>query len=58
MEYEKFAKSHGILYLSWDFTNFAPELYQNCIFFVTTKELSSDLEILHFPLLSAKCRGC
>ena len=29
MEQEKLAKSHGIL---WNFTNFAPELYQICIF--------------------------
>ena len=45
--------------LSWNLTNFAPELYQSCILFVTTKKLSSNLEIpLFFLRFSAKCREC
>ena len=43
---------------SWTFTNFPPELYQICIFFVTIKKLSRDLESLHFPRFSAKHREC
>ena len=32
MEHEKLAKGHGIcFYQLWNFTNFAPELYQICI---------------------------
>ena len=53
----------------WNLTNFVPELYQRhtcigpslyqiCIFFVTTKKLSSDLESLHFPTFSAKRPKC
>ena len=34
---------------SWNFTNFAAELYLISIFLVTTKKLSSDLESLRFP---------
>ena len=41
---------------SWNFTNFAPSLYLICIFLVTTKKLSSDLETLHFLTFSAKPR--
>ena len=43
---------------SWNFTNFAPELYQICNSFVTTKKLSSDLESPHFPMFSRKCCEC
>ena len=43
---------------SWSFTNFAPELYQICIFFVTNKKLSSDLESPYFPRFSAKRCEC
>ena len=43
---------------SWNFTNFAPKLCQFCMFLVTSKKLSSDLESPHFPLFSAKCREC
>ena len=34
MEHKQLAKSHGIYYQSWDFINFAPELYQICMFFL------------------------
>ena len=54
MEHDKLAKSRGICDQSWNFTNFAPELYQICILFVTTKKLVNDLEILHFLRFSAK----
>ena len=43
---------------SWNFTNFAPEMYQICIILVTTKKLSSHLESLHFPKISAKRHNC
>ena len=43
---------------SWNFTNFAPELYQICIFSVTNKNLSSNLESLHFLTFSAKRWEC
>ena len=43
---------------SWNFTNFASELYQISIFLVTTKKLNSDLESLHFQTFSAKRREC
>ena len=43
---------------SWHFTNFAPECYQICIFVVTTKIFSSDLENLHFTIFSAKRHKC
>ena len=43
---------------SWNFTNFAPELYQICNFLVTTKKLSSDLESPHFLTFSVKRREC
>ena len=42
MEHEKLAKK------SWNLTNFASELYQICIVFITTKKLSTDLESPHF----------
>ena len=35
-----------------------PILPQICMFFVTTKKLSSNLESPHFPMFSAKCREC
>ena len=38
---------------SWNFTNFAPELYQICI---TTKKLSSHLESQHFTAKRHKCK--
>ena len=41
---------------SWNFTNFAPKIYQFCMFFVTAKKLSSNLESPYFPMFSAKCR--
>ena len=41
---------------SWNFTNFAPNLYIICIFFDITKKLGSDLESLHFLTFSAKRR--
>ena len=40
---------------SWNFTNFAPKMYQICI---RLKKLSIDVENLHFPMFSAKCRKC
>ena len=40
-------------YQSWNFTNFAPELYQICIFFATNKKLSMDVEST-FLTFSAK----
>ena len=46
---------------SWNFTNFAPELFQICIFFVTTigtKKSSSDQESPQFPRFFAKRREC
>ena len=33
---------------SCNFTNFAPDLYQICIYFVTTKKLSSNPKSPHF----------
>ena len=42
---------------SWNFTNFAPQFYQICIFF-TAKKLSSNLESPHFLSFSTKCREC
>ena len=43
---------------SWNFTNFGSRFYQICIFFVTTKKLSSDLESRYCPTFSAKCLEC
>ena len=42
---------------SWNFINFALELYQICIFVVTTKKLSNDLES-HFLMFSTKSHKC
>ena len=36
-------------------TNFAPELYVNFKFFVTTEKLSICVESPHFSVFSAKC---
>ena len=41
---------------SWNFTNFAPKLYEICSSFATTEKLSICVESLHFPVFSAKCR--
>ena len=43
---------------SWNFTNFAPKFDQICMFFVTGKKLSSNLESPLFPMFSTKCREC
>ena len=43
---------------SWNFTNLAPNFYQICMNFATTKKLSSNLESPHFPIFSPKCREC
>ena len=43
---------------SWNFTNFAPELDQICIFVATTKKLSIDVESPLFLTFSAKRRKC
>ena len=46
-------------YQSWNFTNFAPEFYHILyVFFATTKDLSIDVEIFHFLMLSEKCCEC
>ena len=39
---------------SWNFTNFAPNCTKFVFFLVNVKKLSSDLESLHFPKMSAK----
>ena len=44
-------------YQSWNFTNFAPKLYQICTFFATTKTCI-DVESLHFPTILAKHSKC
>ena len=43
-------------YQSWNFTNFAPEMYVICKKFATTEQLSICVESLHFPVFSVKCR--
>ena len=43
---------------SWNFTNFDPKFYQNCIFFVPATKLSSNLESPDFPTFSAKYCKC
>ena len=45
-------------YQSWNLPIFAREFYQICIFFVTAKKSSNDLESLHFPTVSTKCCEC
>ena len=45
-------------YQLWNFTNFAPKMYQICIFCATTKKLSIDLESSHFLTFSAKRCEC
>ena len=42
-------------YQSWNFTNFAPELCKICMFFLPPLR---NVESLHFPMFSAKCREC
>ena len=42
-------------YQSWNFTNFAPKMYQLCMFFATTKKVSIDVESPHFFTFSTKC---
>ena len=39
---------------SWNFTNFAPKLYQICTFFATTKKSRFYVESWHFLTFSAK----
>ena len=51
-------KSLNLCDQSWNFTNFAPELYQIYISFITTKKLSSDLESPPFPMFSTKHCEC
>ena len=58
MEHAKLAKSHGILLSVMEFNNFAPELYEVCMFFANTKKLTIHVESLHFPMFSAKCHKC
>ena len=58
MEHEKLPKVMKFWDQSWNLTNFAPNCYQICMFFVTVKKLSSNLESPHFPMFSAKCREC
>ena len=41
---------------SWNFTNFAPELYQICTLYATTKKLSIKEESPHFQTFSAELR--
>ena len=41
-------KSWNFVYRSWNFTNFAPELYKICMFFVTTEKLRIHVESLIF----------
>ena len=41
---------------SWKFTNFAPELYQICMFFAITTKLSIDLHFLTFSAKRHKCK--
>ena len=61
MAHEELAKRHGILLSvmefcnqSWNFTNFARELYQICMFFATAMKLNIDVESLHFPTFLRK----
>ena len=45
-------------YQSWNYANFAPNLYVSCMLFATTEKLSLCVECPHFPMFSAKCREC
>ena len=45
-------------YQSWNLINFAPELYQICMFFATTKKLSNDIDSPHFLIFSTKHPKC
>ena len=42
--HEKLAKNIEYFNQSWEFTNFAPKLYQICRFLATTKKLSINVE--------------
>ena len=42
---------------SWNFTNFALELYQICMLFATAMKLNIDVESLHFPTFLRKATG-
>ena len=65
MVIEKSWRSHGALDIGkkimelcdhlWNFINFAPELYQMCMFFASTKNLSINVDSLHFLTFSAIC---
>ena len=48
----------GFCYQSWNFTKFAPKLYQTCMFFATIKKLSINVESQYFLTLSAKWHEC
>ena len=56
MEHENWPKVMEFCDQSWNYTNFVPELYQICTFFATSKNVSIDVESLHFLMISAKCR--
>ena len=43
-------------YQSWNLSNFPPELYQICMLFATSKNLSISVESPHFPMFAAKRR--
>ena len=43
---------------SWNFPNFGHKFYQIGMFFVTIKELSMNVESLHFLTFSAKHSKC
>ena len=58
MVHAKLAKVMEICYQSWNFTNFAPKLYEICMFFGTTKKLSIYEDSLHFRMFSKKCSKC
>ena len=45
-------------YQSWNFTNFAPELYQICSFLPALGILSINVERPHFPTFFAKRPEC
>ena len=45
-------------YQSWNFTNFAPELYEICMYFATTEKFRICVESPYFPMFSAKCCDC
>ena len=47
MEPEQLAKSHEIVWSVMEFYQFCPWIFTRFLFFVTTNELSSNLESLH-----------